>query len=201
MNGQKWKNLKINRCDSVNSCTSSYYDGKQVKFDDYLGSNSSSRSSFKETSRVETSFNRRPSKIESRKVQSAFGITQNDNSDKKSTLKPLRNINISQNLIQGKKEIIQKPTLKEIEELKQKDPIFAKRHKQFINAKICNKAPKFDRNDFYIKIILPKTVLKRSKSSMMERVQDDESDKPRILKAEMQRLDDRVKEFIKNFTT
>lgn len=207
MNNLKSKSIKKNRSDSTDSSSSStYYERRHVKFEDD-DSNSSSRSSFSDNSQSRTSFIK--PKFDPRKVQSAYNPNRNDEFEKASKLKPQRNSiaygakasSLMQSLNQIKPQTIQKRTQKEIEMLKQRDPIFAKRHKQFLNAKICNKAPKFDHNDYFIKIVMPKSMLKRSKTDLMDKGNVNESDEPKNLKAEMEKLDARVKQFIRNFAT
>jgi hypothetical protein len=43
-----------------------------------------------------------------------------------------------------------------IDELKNRDPIFSKRHRQYEAAKLANKAPLFDANDFFLPRFIPK---------------------------------------------
>lgn len=86
-----------------------------------------------------------------------------------------------------------------IEILKKRDPIFAKRYKQFLSAKTCNKAPKFDMKDFTLPSKLPKSTLKREREKMIKIAHDTPYRKPEIFKLELERINLRVKHFIDNF--
>lgn len=199
----KSKLIEQNRRDSVDSSSSGYYNSKHVKFDN--DSSASSSTSSINYDRLGTSINLRPSRIDSRKVQSAFGMSTTENiiqkpKNQRNSISFGKTKEPSLTKSQIKLDILKKRSPNEIEILKHKDPIFAKRHKQFINAKICNKAPKFDYNDFYIKIV-PESKLRRNRSDMIEKNRDDESDQPKLLKAEIEKIDHRVKQFIKNFST
>lgn len=198
----KSKILEKEHRNSVDSSSSSSFGQRNVKFDNDSSASSSTTSI--NYDRYGTSFDLKKSKLEARKVQSAFEMNASEK-------KAQRQINQRNSIAVGKTkepsiiknqtkfEKLKKRSPVEIEILKQKDPIFAKRYKQFINAKICNKAPKFDYNDNNVKIV-PESKLKRNWSDIINKNKSEESEEPLLLKAEMEKIDHRVKQFIKNFS-
>ena len=91
------------------------------------------------------------------------------------------------------------------------DPVFAKRYKQFQNAKSVNKAPTFDLNDFnapmnIFKIELPvkpasaqhKKPVEIAPSEHVHANEPSETVKSKYFQLKMQQMDLKVKEFIKS---
>jgi len=101
----------------------------------------------------------------------------------------------------AERDNVPKESPQRIETLKKTDPIFAKRHKQFVSAKVCNKAPKFDANDYYATIRLPKQakVIKREQKEILSVVNNVQINKPKIYREEMEKVEVKVKEFVQNF--
>lgn len=95
---------------------------------------------------------------------------------------------------------IPKRSPQQIETLKKVDPVFAKRHKLYITAKMCNKAPKFDLNDYHIPTSMPKTAINRGKDEIIKVVNNVQFEKPKIFQLEMQRVEARVKKFVQTFS-
>ena len=88
-----------------------------------------------------------------------------------------------------------------IDVLKKRDPIFAKRYRQFLSAKTCNKAPKFDPRDNLLPMKLPKLTIQREKEKIIKLVQKKPYQKPDYFKIELERINERVKTFVKDFDT
>lgn len=86
-----------------------------------------------------------------------------------------------------------------VEILKKRDPVFAKRYKQFLSAKLCNRAPKFDDKDNIFQVKLPKLTIEREKQKFIKLVQSAPHQKPDYLKIELERINHRVKTFVENF--
>ena len=91
-------------------------------------------------------------------------------------------------------------TPQRIEALKKSDPVFAKRYKQLCTAKVTNKAPKFDLNDYYAPMTIPKgsKSLIRKKEEIIQVSQKVEINKPKIFKIEMEKVDAKVKHYMQN---
>ena len=88
-----------------------------------------------------------------------------------------------------------------IDLLKRKDAIFAKRYKQFITAKNSNKAPKFDLNDLYAPIIMPKSVMIRKKEEIIKEANDDREKSAKKYRTEMQLIEKKIKKFIQEISS
>jgi hypothetical protein len=83
-----------------------------------------------------------------------------------------------------------------IQEMKLKDPVFAKRYKQYKLAKQINRPPDFDPNDINIKIRIPKSTLEREKAIIMKKI-DNEKEFYNKINMEQQRIYSiKVKEFL-----
>ena len=87
-----------------------------------------------------------------------------------------------------------------IDTLKKTDPVFAKRYKQLLTAKVTNKAPKFDINDYYAPMTIPKgsKSLIRKKEEIISVSKKVEVNKPKIFKIEMEKVDAKVKHYVQN---
>jgi hypothetical protein len=85
-----------------------------------------------------------------------------------------------------------------IKELKQVDPIFAKRYRQFTSAKACNKAPLFDCNDNLLAFKLPKSALSKKKENIADSFRN-EKQRPnsKLYKNEIKKINLKVKKFMK----
>lgn len=89
-----------------------------------------------------------------------------------------------------------------IERLKQLDPVFAKRYKQFLTAKNQDKAPVFDRNDHYIasNVMASTSVLARAKNEIIRQASQQRAQKSHTSRVEVSELDLRVKKFVQEFS-
>lgn len=67
-----------------------------------------------------------------------------------------------------KRDNIPHCSLERIEQLKKLDPIFLKRHKQYILCKACNTVPQFDPKDLYKYKFIPKFTIKRKKEEIIK---------------------------------
>ena len=88
---------------------------------------------------------------------------------------------------------------KRVDILKIKDPVFAKRHKIFLSAKICNKAPKFDLKDYSLPNKLPDATLRREREKIIKSKNSVTYEKPKLLALEMENINKKVKNFVENF--
>ena len=84
--------------------------------------------------------------------------------------------------------------------IKKRDPIFAKRYKQLISARIKNQAPNFDRNDHAIPDTLTrsKSVMKRHKNEIIKRTSMHDT-RTSNFKAKVEQVDAKVKDYLSNF--
>lgn len=83
-----------------------------------------------------------------------------------------------------------------IQEMKLRDPIFAKRYKQYKSAKLINRPPDFDPNDVNIKVRIPKSTLEREKAVIIKKI-DNDKDLINKIHMEQQRIySNKVKEFL-----
>lgn len=88
---------------------------------------------------------------------------------------------------------------KRIDILKRKDPVFEKRHKIFLSAKICNKAPKFDLKDYSLPNKLPNATLRRERDKIIKSKHSVIHEKPKLFLFEMENIKQKVKYFVENF--
>lgn len=87
-----------------------------------------------------------------------------------------------------------------VEYLKKKDPVFAKRHKQLLVAKLLNRAPEFDYNDNLSNACTSTAFnFKRYQRELIENVGNMKNDQSKVYQNEMIRVDQKVKEFIRDF--
>jgi hypothetical protein len=98
-----------------------------------------------------------------------------------------------------KKNQIPRHSPEEIQEQKKRDPIFAKRHTQFLNAKRNGKAATYDYDDVNARIFFPKWQIQKQREDMLE-------EKPtgiQILREHNQKnhqfINEKVKLFVKKF--
>lgn len=87
-------------------------------------------------------------------------------------------------------------TQEKIEKSVKKDPIFMKRYRQYLYAKSCNKAPKFDINDYLISPFFPKYTMEKQKQAII-REKNTKLKSVKIYQLEMDLVNQRAKNFIK----
>ena len=98
-----------------------------------------------------------------------------------------------------KKNKIPHHTPEEISELRKRDPIFAKRHNQFLSAKRNGKAANYDENDINSRVFMPKWSIQKQKCEMQVETRS-ELDLLRIHNRQnLKLLDDKVQSFVKKY--
>jgi hypothetical protein len=85
-----------------------------------------------------------------------------------------------------------------IDSLKQSDPIFAKRYKEFVTAKLINRAPRFSIVDHPIPATLTssKSFLNRQKNEIIRKANDIKIEKTRMYQIEMEEAQAKVQKFL-----
>lgn len=84
-----------------------------------------------------------------------------------------------------------------IKELKKRDPIFAKRYKEFLKFKDKYRAPQFDPEDHYRLPPIPRLFLERQKEMIVK--EKDAQAAPKLPKVDMKPLFDKCQQFLNQF--
>jgi len=91
---------------------------------------------------------------------------------------------------------------KKIEQLKNKDPIFAKRYRQFASARLSGRAPLYELQDSKIRLAMPRSAIEKKKKEMLQVFI--ETKKPVIKNPEIevqQKLNEKLRGFTKNLSS
>ena len=173
---------------------------------------------FGESTKTKPQSDKKPVGYE-RKVQSAMSMrrfeeyiipskeTILDNNQKKNKEADKESLFEDKNLYQvyldlcAQRDNVPERSASRIEALKKKDPVFAKRYKQFLTAKNCNKAPNFDLNDYLIPVTMPKSALLRKKDQIIKEVNEERERSAKMQRAEMQLIEKKIKVFVQNISS
>jgi hypothetical protein len=98
----------------------------------------------------------------------------------------------------NQRDSIPQYTRKHIELLKQIDPVFAKRHKQYVSAVISNRAPIFSYNDHSFNFTYPKRTIIRQKEGIIKLLSGEPTQPQKAFRQELTQFDSRIKKFIKS---
>lgn len=104
---------------------------------------------------------------------------------------------VNESLLSQRNNTARQYSPEHIDKLKKSDPIFAKRHKQYLSARTTNKAPLFDISDHMLPMTLSKSTISRQRNSLMQRPKQE---KPEEVKTEIQEIDLKVKKYIQNLS-
>jgi hypothetical protein len=209
---------------SRSNSISSFEDKKQVKFDKETKNKPISKNDPNSTRAISCPLNNpKPDSAGDRKTKSAI-FSNNDaqsNNDliewskmqAKKKSKEKREKELKELLFEDKKlmkkyldlceirDNVPKESPERIEYLKKHDPIFAKRHKLYKTALICNKAPNFDMNDYFFQVKMPKSLITKQRIEIINEANNKTSlNEPKIYKKEMEIADEKVKRFIKEIS-
>lgn len=91
-------------------------------------------------------------------------------------------------------------TKEKIENLKQKDPVFAKRYRQFSAAKSAGKVPIYEAELQPARRTMPRSALERRKKQMMQPSEIKATVRENPYIEEQQKLNDRVSKFVKDLS-
>lgn len=210
--------------------SSSYEDKKQVRFDKETKKISVNNKNDPYSKRaISCTIPSKPNSARntysdaSRKTQSAFASssynapTNNDllewnKMQAKKKLKEKREKELKELLFEDKKlmkkyldlceirDNVPKEPPERIEYLKQHDPVFAKRHKLFKTALVCNKAPTFDMNDYFFQVKMPKSLITKHRIDIVNETNTKTNVEPKIYQKEMEKADEKVKRFIREIS-
>ncbi len=101
----------------------------------------------------------------------------------------------------AQRDQVPRHTSEEIENMKKRDPIFAKRYKQFISSKMNGKPAHYDENDLNARVFVPKWTIERQKQVMISESRTQmELIREMNIKKQLH-FDDRVKSFIKKLSS